>query len=102
MPAWAVSTDRSMSWSLFSRKGLRHISTTSNWGVLVAIAATSGITQEGTPFGKDRSTELAMHPTVKPLALVADAILDCSKRGGIILDAFAGSGTTPAWRKREG
>jgi DNA modification methylase len=31
---------------------------------------------------------------VKPVALVADAILDCSKRGGIILDAFAGSGTT--------
>ena len=45
-------------------------------------------------FGKDRSAELAMHPTVKPVALVADAILDCSKRGGIILDAFAGSGTT--------
>ena len=35
-----------------------------------------------------------MHPTVKPLSLVADAILDCSKRGGIVLDSFAGSGTT--------
>jgi DNA methylase len=35
-----------------------------------------------------------MHPTVKPVALVADAILDCSKRGGIVLDVFAGSGTT--------
>src|SRR2546423_8053461 len=45
-------------------------------------------------FGKDRGSELAMHPTVKPVALVADAILDCSKRGGIILDAFAGSGTS--------
>jgi DNA modification methylase len=45
-------------------------------------------------FGKDRGTELAMHPTVKPVALVADAILDCSKRGGIILDVFAASGTT--------
>ena len=42
----------------------------------------------------DRGTELAMHRTVKPVALVVDAILDCSKRGGIILDAFAGSGTT--------
>ena len=31
-------------------------------------------------FGKDRGTELAMHPTVKPVTLVADAILDCSKR----------------------
>jgi DNA modification methylase len=45
-------------------------------------------------FGSDRDTELAMHPTVKPVALVADAILDCSKRGGIVLDIFAGSGTT--------
>jgi DNA modification methylase len=45
-------------------------------------------------LGKDRGSELAMHPTVKPVALVADAILDCSKRGGIILDVFAGSGTT--------
>jgi DNA modification methylase len=45
-------------------------------------------------FGKSREEELAMHPTVKPVALVADAILDCSRRGGIILDPFAGSGTT--------
>src|SRR5882757_10744861 len=45
-------------------------------------------------FGSTRDSELAMHPTVKPLSLVADAILDCSKRGGIVLDAFAGSGTT--------
>ena len=45
-------------------------------------------------FGKDRDTALSGHPTVKPLALVSDAILDCSKRGGIVLDAFAGSGTT--------
>ena len=41
-----------------------------------------------------RSQELAMHPTVKPVALVADAIRDCSKRGEIVLDAFGGSGTT--------
>jgi len=37
---------------------------------------------------------LALHPTVKPVAMVADAILDCSKRGDIVLDAFLGSGTT--------
>jgi len=35
-----------------------------------------------------------MHPTVKPVALVADAIKDCSSRRQIILDPFAGSGTT--------
>ncbi len=45
-------------------------------------------------FGKDRDAELARHPTVKPAALDADAILDCSKRGGVVLDAFAGRGTT--------
>ena len=45
-------------------------------------------------FGQNRDAELALHPTVKPVALVADAILDCSRRGGIVLDAFAGSGTT--------
>ncbi len=41
-----------------------------------------------------RLDELAMHPTVKPVALVADAIKDCSRRGEIVLDPFAGSGTT--------
>jgi DNA modification methylase len=41
-----------------------------------------------------RSEELAMHPTVKPVALIADAIRDCSKRGEIILDGFGGSGST--------
>lgn len=43
---------------------------------------------------KTRSSELAMHPTVKPVKLVLDAIEDCSKRGDIVLDPFAGSGTT--------
>ncbi len=43
---------------------------------------------------KDRLEELSMHPTVKPVLLVADAIKDCSKRRGIILDPFGGSGTT--------
>jgi DNA modification methylase len=37
---------------------------------------------------------LAMHPTVKPTQMIADAILDCSKRHDIILDSFLGSGTT--------
>jgi DNA modification methylase len=41
-----------------------------------------------------RSEDLAMHPTVKPVALVAEAIKDCSKRGEIVLDPFGGSGTT--------
>jgi DNA modification methylase len=45
-------------------------------------------------FSATRNDDLAMHPTVKPVAMVADAILDGSRPKGIILDAFAGSGTT--------
>lgn len=45
-------------------------------------------------FGKERDALLALHPTVKPVALVADAIQDCSKRRDLVLDPFAGSGTT--------
>jgi DNA modification methylase len=45
-------------------------------------------------FKTGRMDELNMHPTAKPVALVADAIRDCSKRGQIVLDPFAGSGTT--------
>ena len=45
-------------------------------------------------IGASRSEELAMHPTVKPVALIADGIMDCSKRGEIVLDGFGGSGST--------
>ena len=41
-----------------------------------------------------RMEELSMHPTVKPVAMIKDAILDCSHRGHIVLDCFAGSGST--------
>ena len=45
-------------------------------------------------LGANRSDELAMHPTVKPVALIADAIRDCSRRGETVLDCFGGSGST--------
>ena len=45
-------------------------------------------------FGANRMDELRMHPTVKPVALIADAIRDVSHRGDIVLDSFGGSGTT--------
>jgi DNA modification methylase len=45
-------------------------------------------------FRSERMEELASHPTVKPVALVADAIRDVSNRGEIVLDIFGGSGTT--------
>jgi hypothetical protein len=44
----------------------------------------------------------ALHPTVKPVAMVADAILDCSARSDIVLDAFLGSGTTVIAAERTG
>ena len=47
-----------------------------------------------TSFHRDREKELAAHPTVKPVALVADAIKDVSRRGDLVLDPFGGSGTT--------
>ena len=45
-------------------------------------------------FTTSRADELAMHPTVKPVAMIADALKDCSRKGGIVLDCFGGSGTT--------
>jgi DNA modification methylase len=45
-------------------------------------------------FGAGRNDALAMHPTVKPVALVADAMRDCTTKGDLILDPFIGSGTT--------
>lgn len=45
-------------------------------------------------FGKDRKENLSLHPTVKPLALVADVMMDASHRADLVLDPFLGSGTT--------
>jgi DNA modification methylase len=44
--------------------------------------------------GATRLKDLEDHPTVKPARMLADAILDCSQPGGIVLDPFAGSGST--------
>jgi DNA modification methylase len=55
-------------------------------------------------FGRagEEGNLLALHPTVKPVALVADVILDCSMRGDIVLDGFLGSGTTVIAAERTG
>jgi len=45
-------------------------------------------------FRNGRLDELAMHPTVKPVAMIADAIRDVTRRAEIVMDPFAGSGTT--------
>ena len=53
-------------------------------------------------FRTGRLADLAIHPTVKPVALVADAMRDCSRRGDIVLDPFMGSGTTILAAERVG
>ena len=53
-------------------------------------------------FRRGRLEELALHPTVKPVALVADAIKDGSRRNGIVLDPFCGSGTVLIAAERTG
>jgi len=50
----------------------------------------------------DEGNLLALHPTVKPVALIADALLDCSARGEIVLDTFLGSGSTLIAAERVG
>jgi DNA modification methylase len=53
-------------------------------------------------FRKGRQEDLEAHPTVKPIALVADAIKDCTRRGDIVIDTFSGSGTTILAAERVG
>jgi DNA modification methylase len=53
-------------------------------------------------FSAGRLQDLSAHPTVKPVALVADAIRDCTRRGDIVLDPFIGSGTTILAAERVG
>jgi DNA modification methylase len=53
-------------------------------------------------FRAGRLDELSIHPTVKPVGLVADAMRDCSRRGDIVLDPFLGSGTTVLAAERVG
>jgi DNA modification methylase len=45
-------------------------------------------------FRSGRMDDLEQHPTVKPVAMIADAIEDCTRRGDLVLDPFGGSGTT--------
>lgn len=53
-------------------------------------------------FQKGRDEKLSWHPTVKPVELIAEAMLDCSARGGLVLDPFAGSGSTAIAAERTG
>jgi DNA modification methylase len=58
----------------------------------------------GNSFGRctEEGNLSELHPTVKPVAMVADALLDCSARGDVVLDPFLGSGTTLIAAERTG
>jgi DNA modification methylase len=51
---------------------------------------------------RGRTRGLDLHPTVKPIAMVADAILDVTERGDVVLDPFGGSGTAILADERTG
>jgi DNA modification methylase len=53
-------------------------------------------------FRAGRMEELRSHPSAKPVALIADAIKDCTQRGEIVLDTFCGSGSTILAAERVG
>ena len=53
-------------------------------------------------FRAGRMDELGAHPTVKPVAMVADAMKDCTRRGDIVVDTFSGAGTTILAAERVG
>ena len=82
-----------MSWSLPSRPGRSHLNSfrlgqhgryrTNVWQYRGVNTLKAG-----------RMDELMLHPTVKPVQMIADAIKDVSRRNGIVLDSFAGSGST--------
>jgi len=55
-----------------------------------------------TAFGRGRDLLLSLHPTVKPVALLADAILDVTHRSDLVLDPFAGVGSTLLAAERTG
>lgn len=55
-----------------------------------------------TTFGAERDETLSFHPTVKPVSMVADAIMDCTRRNDHVLDGFCGSGTLLVAAERSG
>src|ERR1700688_4815902 len=82
-----------MSWCLCSRPERQPIPTPSDLATRAGTGPTSGITPGSTRSAPAESSRYIPR-TVKPVALVADAIRDCSRRDEIVLDPFGGSGST--------
>lgn len=72
----------------------RHRTNVWDYPAINSFAGREMITNEAGKKMSGTSKELVMHPTVKPLRMVIDAILDCSNENELIADFFLGSGTT--------
>ena len=83
-----------MNFCLCSRKEAARTSTISNWASAVVGARTSGPTLAPRRLAPTPAEELKDHPTVKPTAMLEDALLDLTNRGDIVIDPFLGSGST--------
>ncbi|MDX8492104.1 DNA methyltransferase [Mesorhizobium sp. VK22B] len=94
MAAWGPSTGPSMNWCSSSRWGPALTPTASAWETPGATARMCGTMQASAASAPVVPMNLPCSPTVKPVALVADAIRDCSRRGERVLDIFGGSGST--------
>jgi DNA methylase len=81
----------STSWCSSSRLGPLPIPIRSDWAIPGVTARMCGTTPASIRYGR---VESRMHPTVKPVALIADAVMDCTRRDELVLDPFAGSGST--------
>jgi len=91
---WERSTAPSTNWCFVYKKGnAAHIKMWS-WASMAATDQPLDLCRSKTPLAPAGTATWPMHPTVKPVPLVVDAILDVSKPGDIVLDAFGGSGTT--------
>ena len=102
MPGWAASIEAPMSCCRSSRKGkAAHVNNVElgrhgRWrsNVWTYPGASS--------IGSDAQQGLRLHPTVKPVAMIGDALLDLTRRGDIVLDPFLGSGSTVIAAEKSG
>ena len=77
-----------------TRRGRRRTSTMSSWVVTAGGGQNLWSYPGASSVGSDARQGLRLHPTVKPTAMIEDALLDLTDRGEIVLDPFLGSGST--------
>ena len=95
-PAWAASTAPNTNWCSCSNSGPGRHRNNVQLGAYGRNRSNVWPYAAGPGFGRagEEGRLAALHPTVKPTAMIADAILDVTRRGDIVLDPFLGSGAT--------